>query len=239
MKHLYTLLFLLLLMPLTAQAQEYHDVVFLKNGSVIKGFYSELFPSDSLYLTTIDGGHFICAMSDVDRIAKERQSVYLIDMTEEYKHDESEWRHRGYRGSIETGYNTNTDNSRISVNSLFTIHGYQFNQYLFAGVGFGLEQITYKDHDYTLIINQNNLPVIGDLRLYLMRHSISPVIDVRAGYTVVGYKGAYFNPSVGVDFSLTPRCGLFLLAGYFEQHYETETEQGRSKNISFHVGFHF
>ena len=62
-------------LPSTACAQEYRDVVFLKNGSVIKGFYKELYPSDSLRMETIDGGVLVCAFSDIERIAKERRKT--------------------------------------------------------------------------------------------------------------------------------------------------------------------
>lgn len=64
-------------------AQDYRDVVFLKNGSVIKGFYRELYPSDTLRMETIDGGIFVCAMSDVVRIAKERTSLYVVNIQDE------------------------------------------------------------------------------------------------------------------------------------------------------------
>lgn len=239
LSRLYQLLFFSLLTCISLKAQDYRDVVFLKNGSVIKGFYNELYPDDSLRLKTIDGGLFICSMEDVERIAKERNSVYLIDMSDELKHGDEEWRHRGYRGSVEYGNNTNTDNRKLQINSFFTVHGYQFNQYFFAGLGFGLEQISYKDDDITLYLNQYNLPLIADVRFYLLPMSISPVVDLRAGYTVLGFKGSYYNPSIGVDFSVSPRFGLFLLAGYFKQKYDYLGNKGESNNISFRFGFHF
>lgn len=221
------------------KAQEYRDVVFLKNGSVIKGFFNELYPSDSLRMNTIDGGYFICAMSDVARIAKERSSMYVIDLSDSYKHDHSEWRHRGYRGSIEDGYNLNTDDSKLNIHSVMTIHGYQFNQYLFLGAGVGVEQISYNDSGFTYYKNSSNIPVIGDVRLYFIPRAISPMVDVRYGYTLGGHKGSYFNPSAGVDFSISPRCGFYLLVGYFEYKYEYDEEKYKSRNLTFRLGFHF
>jgi len=239
MKQLFCYILLFFAMFVAAEAQEYRDVVFLKNGSVIKGFYRELYPEDSLRLETIDGGVLVCAMSDIDRIAKEKCEVYLVDMGESYKHDDNEWRKSGYRGTIEYGQNVNTDDNRLHVSSIFTTHGYQASRYLYVGLGAGLEQITYTIDNLTLTLNNVNIPVFGETRLFLGKGSIVPVLDARLGYTVVGYKGLYFNPSIGVDFSLSPRCGLFLLAGYFLQEYVLEQTDYRSNNVSFHIGFHF
>lgn len=235
----YILLLLVLFGFSSAYAQEYRDVVFLKNGSVIKGFYDELYPADSLHMRLIDGGVFICSMNDVARIAKERSNVYLIDMSDDLKHLDIEWRHRGYRGSLENGYNTNTADKKLSVTGVYTVHGYQFNRFLFLGIGLGFQQVSYKDDDYTVYLNKNNIPVFGDFRFYFIPRSISPLVDIRGGYTISGFRGYYFNPNIGVDFSLSPRCGLYLLTGYFEQEYVTNDEKLKSKNVSFSIGFHF
>lgn len=235
----YILLLLILFGVSSARAQEYRDVVFLKNGSVIKGFYDELYPTDSLHMRLIDGGTFICAMSDVERIAKERTSVYLVDMSDDLKHLDMEWRRRGYRAMLEGGNNTNADDKKLVVNGVYTIHGYQFNQYLFVGLGMGIQQIFYKDNDYTVYLNKNNIPIFADACFYFLPRSISPLIDFRGGYTVSGFKGHYLNPNIGVDFSFSPRSGLYLMIGYFEQEYEANGEKLKSKNFSFNIGFHF
>lgn len=74
-------------------------MVFLKNGSVIKGFYKELYPNDSLRMETIDGGVLVCAFSDVERIAKERTSLYVVNVQEDIDPPIRTWRPKGLLAS--------------------------------------------------------------------------------------------------------------------------------------------
>ena len=47
------------------------DVVYLKNGSVIRGIITEQTPNESLKIKTSDGNLFVYQMGDVERISKE------------------------------------------------------------------------------------------------------------------------------------------------------------------------
>lgn len=61
-----------------ASAQQYQDVVYLKNGSIIRGVIIEQIPGDSLKIQTPGGSVFVHRMSEVLKIAKEptmRQTV--------------------------------------------------------------------------------------------------------------------------------------------------------------------
>lgn len=58
----------------TMNAQQYQDVVYLKNGSVIRGLITEQIPNKSLKIETTDGSIFICDMNDVNKITKEYQT---------------------------------------------------------------------------------------------------------------------------------------------------------------------
>lgn len=48
-----------------------HEVVYLKNGSVIKGVILEQVPNESVKIQTSDGSIFVYPMADVERITKE------------------------------------------------------------------------------------------------------------------------------------------------------------------------
>ena len=58
----------------TMNAQQYQDVVYLKNGSVIRGLITEQIPNKSLKIETTDGSIFICDMNDVNKNTKEYQT---------------------------------------------------------------------------------------------------------------------------------------------------------------------
>jgi hypothetical protein len=67
------MLFALIILGLSAFAQnkEYRDVVYLKNGSVVKGVIMEQIPNQSLKIATADGSTFVFQMTEVEKIAKE------------------------------------------------------------------------------------------------------------------------------------------------------------------------
>ncbi len=56
-----------------AQTQTMVDVVYCKNGSVIKGTIIEQTPNQSLKIQTLDGNVFVYAMEDVEKITKEQR----------------------------------------------------------------------------------------------------------------------------------------------------------------------
>lgn len=70
MRKLLLLLTLLLSISTYVAAQNYTEVVYLKNGSIIKGVIIEQVPNVSLKIKTSDGSLIICQMSDVEKITK-------------------------------------------------------------------------------------------------------------------------------------------------------------------------
>ena len=57
--------------------EEYRDVVYLKNGSIIKGTIIEQIPNESLKIKTLDGSIFVYEMDEISKISKELvESLY-------------------------------------------------------------------------------------------------------------------------------------------------------------------
>jgi len=71
MKRISTIIFCILFTSITLSQQEYEEVVYLKNGSVIKGIIIEQVPDVSIKIQTKDGNIFVYKMEEVDRITKE------------------------------------------------------------------------------------------------------------------------------------------------------------------------
>ncbi|MBQ9584175.1 MAG: hypothetical protein IJR25_07635 [Bacteroidales bacterium] len=59
----------------TAMAQQWQDVVYLKNGSIVKGMIIEQIPDESLKIQTANGNVFVCQMVDVLKITKEQNTI--------------------------------------------------------------------------------------------------------------------------------------------------------------------
>lgn len=97
MKRIYFLLSMLCFFSLLSIAQQnYEDVVYLKNGSIIHGTIIEQIPNESLKVKTKDGSVFVYKMTEVDKMTKEQIANV----------------------SINTGYNNYSGNqSNISVPS--------------------------------------------------------------------------------------------------------------------------
>ena len=64
-------LFAAFILTSAAFAQEMQDVVYLKNGSIIRGLVIEQVPGKSLKIRTRDGSVFVYTMEEVERITKE------------------------------------------------------------------------------------------------------------------------------------------------------------------------
>ena len=72
MKHLAFFLSLFFAATFTCIAQDYQDVVYLKNGSIIRGMLIELIPFEYLDIKTSNGRTRTIEMYDIERIVKER-----------------------------------------------------------------------------------------------------------------------------------------------------------------------
>ena len=75
MKQYLIIVIMLSAFTITATAQETEDVVYLKNGSVIRGTITELTPNTNLKIRTRDGSLFVFEMDEVERVAKESRQV--------------------------------------------------------------------------------------------------------------------------------------------------------------------
>lgn len=64
-------IFLIFLITLSGVSQNSRDVVYLKNGSVVKGNITEMNPTENIKIQTADGSLFVYKMSDVQKMEKE------------------------------------------------------------------------------------------------------------------------------------------------------------------------
>ncbi len=71
MKKIYTIVLCILFTFLALAQQEYEEVIYLKNGSMIKGTIIEEVPNESIKIQTKDGSIFAYQMEEIDRIVKE------------------------------------------------------------------------------------------------------------------------------------------------------------------------
>lgn len=212
-------LFFALLCCTGAMAQgDLQDVVYLKNGSIIRGIIVEQVPFQSLKIKTMDGSVFFYNLSEVSKITKEENpmAAHHIGATS------TKWDAKsGYKGFVDFGYTigTNDASGRLEI---LTTHGFQLiPNYLFLGAGFGVQYFT--DTDDTVL----GIPLFADVRSNFLPGRVSPLFDLKIGYAGLlgdysfGDGGLYLAPSVGVQVKFTQRFAMDFLFGYTYQKAST------------------
>ena len=199
MKKLYFLL-LLAAAQITTSAKE---VIYLKNGSIIKGDIVEIIPNKTLTVETADGSTFVCNYDDIDKITREKTENNEVKATPEPKQgNKLSPLKRGYSAQI---------NSDIFANSLTcgpvitTVHGFRFNPKISIGLGTGIRFDPYNE-DYAI-------PVFANVRYDILNRKISPFMAANSGIAIgigefnTGFYGSFdfgcrfkrFSLSTGVE----------------------------------------
>lgn len=62
-------------LSLHAQNSPLMDVVYLKNGSIIRGIITEQIPNDKLKIATRDGSLFVYKMDEIEKITREKKHL--------------------------------------------------------------------------------------------------------------------------------------------------------------------
>lgn len=231
-----------------ANAQSLQEVVYLKNGSIIRGDIIEQVPNESLKIKTVDGSVFAYKMEEVIKITKEPYvSSVSSSSTEVFNVDDESYgwekapRYRGFIGDSYIFHTGDIEQDRIF---LWTSHGCQIIPYLYAGVGVGVNY--WLESDY--YSDAYSVPVFAHVRGELhkvLRKNFSPYVDMKIGYSFADCEGFYFAPQVGCHFYFGHGItGISVGIGYTLQNYEFEYSRYRNKpfdagGVEFTVAFDF
>ena len=193
---------------LSAQRNVLQDVVYLKNGSIIRGLIVEQVPNESIKLQTNDGNIFVYNLDEVQKMTKEAgyaqrpaQRMGGSPISTAASNVPT-----GYKGFVDLGYNVGLGYYGIGYLHVSTTHGYQVvPDYLFIGGGIGVNWfVGYGDL---------TIPVFADFRSNFLRGRMAtPFLDFKIGYAIGG--GFYMSPSLGARIALGPKLGLNISAGY-------------------------
>ena len=219
--------FLCLSFCLKAQSQQ-QDIVYLKNGSVVKGTILLFKPQGLLKIEILGGSILVYPVADVLKIAKEtvpNTSVKLI------KRPNHRFSGQGitHRLSIENMLGRGT----YGVVPGFG-HHYQCNYHVhrLLGIGAGVGINTFIDLSF--------IPLYANLKGYFMKTTASLYYDLNIGYGFVlpsyhlnSQGGLYLRPALGVRFPSTRAAHLFLDFGFNVQFATAETMDWNN-NISIY-----
>lgn len=198
--------------------QDYRDVVYLKNGSIITGVIIEQIPGKSIKIATLGDNIFVYQLDEVEKITKELKR----ERGKSYG-DDSEYS-TGYSGILEVGYGVSTTNNDMRVVKFNFINGYKF-PYFSIGFGIGVR----------LVQETEIVPVFADFRANFSDGDVSPYLALDAGY---GFNRTYSNLNTllwgaGAGISFKVSSGASMIVGI---SYENLS---RLDTIGLNVGFSF
>lgn len=246
MRKIYVVLLMCCCLAGVHAQQVLEEVVYTKNGSVVRGVITEMKPNESLKIETADGNVFVFPMREVEKITKE--PVWEVPR---HPHHPSfrqpiPYDVRGYRGFLEAGVAAGIGDYALTRLEVNTSHGYQFNPYLFVGGGLGIH--------YYFDVSDVLIPIFADCRVNVLPGRISPYIDFKLGYSVGVSDGPYgaglfLAPGIGARFELADRAhairaGLGFsmqqaTATYYSSGYYYYQDHVMCNSILFKVGYEF
>lgn len=236
MKRLLFLLCACFISIASMKAQNLTEVLYLKNGSVIRGTIIEQVPNESIKIQTSDGSVFAYSMADVLKISKEQTiNNYSNNNLISYKSTNKGFKsnfmpQRGYKGFVEFGGGFGVGDWAGGFLGLTTSHGYQFNPHIFVGAGAGFNY----DFGNELIF----IPVFADFKYNMLKSNITPMIGTKIGYSVYDGQGVFFNPGIGCRFGLSESFALDLTFNYGLQTEKAEYYWDYSETVLLHtIGF--
>lgn len=208
-------------------AQNVQEVVYLKNGSIVRGVVIEQVPGVSLKVQTADGSIFAYQMSEVEKITKEAANFKMRTNT----FNNNSGNETGYKGFVDLGYTLGVGDWGVDRVELSTSHGYQFNPYLYVGAGVGVNY--YFDAEVV------GLPIFAHVRGNILDNSISPYVDFRIGYSPLkDVQGLYMAPSVGCKiYSFNVSIGYVMQKAKYTYYYLDGSEN--CGGFSIKVGYEF
>ena len=208
------LLFTLSCSSLSAQV-DYHDVVYLKNGSIIHGIIIEQAPNKYIKIKTTDNNVWVFQMEEIEKITKE--------LNENYKFGRSSSKRKGYFNYERLGILTGQGETIFAVGS---INGVKMGNHF--AMGFGVEYNNYP--------NATVMPLFLDLRVNYLSSSITPISFVDIGYSLGWIKGMsgtngngfFLNIGSGVEFQLNNNVSMHLDLSWRKQWSEEYYEYSYS-----------
>lgn len=240
MKKIFITFTLLIAVIVSASAQEVmQDVVYLKNGNVIRGTIIEYVVGGKIKIKTADGSTINHSIDEITKFGREEIKNGAIQQSENavvavapvYVPQSSS----GYQKATRTKTSTSNDdfkrfNSSIELGSGFADYLTTFSLDYVArfnlipqfsiGVGAGLSSTFTKDYWESPAIG---VPVFLSLRSAFLKSKVSPYVGVDFGGvglfpTNEGAGDAsyefYLNPTVGVQFKMPKNKSVYLGVGY-------------------------
>ncbi len=212
-----TLFVIFLYQPVFAQRPA-DDVLYLKNGWILRGKLLSPATDEAVKIQTNDGNTFVFSRPEVQEIKTEPALRY----------QNIRYRNRGYAhftelGVMASGNNVNELGVTTSAFTFHTVNGYKFSQGLYTGLGAGVD----------LYASQTFIPVFASIRGDFTRKGILiPYYYIDGGWGLNGTTnlpdkkqlgGLHLATGIGMKVLFNGNAGFLLSLGYYFQGTAIET----------------
>lgn len=207
------------------------DVIYLKDGSILRGTMLEYQRGDFLRFR-MSTGEMRIDDADIERIVQEpRDPMVTMVMKREKKPKVYAFREKGFYSSVVFSLLPGGGEYRSELGlSLQAAFGHQFSRHLGIGAGLSLDGYANESGGDTFI------PIFAEARGYLWKKKNTPYWNLGAGYgfplrtdsenqEVRRFEGGYmFHPAIGYRLGADKTINLALDIGYKFQRAITERE---------------
>jgi hypothetical protein len=175
MKNLFptlTTLFFLTLIVNNALSQRKEDVIYLSDGSVIHGIILKDSSVRKIRIMNHAGDTWVFDLKEVDSVKREKPFEYRALM----------FNQPGFEFNINAEFLIRSNNHAVGkavIPGINLVCGYRFNPYVTVGTEIGMEFYQWME-----------IPFSASLRIRTSKRAISPLVLLRAGYTIPAEKRA-------------------------------------------------
>lgn len=226
--------------PLLAQKKGWQDVVYLKNGSIIRGELAADTDSGMVKIETLGPNLFVFPAAEVAKVSREPvRPAFQYPATKGFLHLSEI--------GLSVGNSTGINQGRNIDLSLQTFNGYQFASYLALGLTAGVDA-------YSRI---TLLPLGIGLRGDLTKTRVRPYYGLDAGYALDWLNnpnqsgnrqgGFFWSPGLGLKFSSFKSRAFLVNLAYRQQTSTLESPywngtsvtENKFRRILFRIGLNF
>lgn len=190
--------------------QNLQDVVYLKNGGIIRGIIIEQIPNKQIKIETSGQNVMVYQMEEIERLTREA----IPGTLKSHKQQQS-----GREAHVELGAAMGNGTNGLDYYKMDFALGYRFSSDFYIGAGTGL-------HYYSKI-ESSLFPLFGRLQYNITPTKVTPFISCDLGYSFdpeddFNGIGTIINPTIGVKFKSTNNSAVFLSLGYESQQFKFE-----------------
>ncbi len=246
MKKLIFIISALMCFAFTMEAQDFQDVVYLKNGQVIRGSIVKPLDENGVKIMNSNSDVLSFSADQVRKVAREKM------LHQNQKNVVHAYQPKGFTNITTLGYGfgvgsyeimDNTVDNELSYFSIHTINGYHLNDLLSLGLGIGVEfheEVGEGQDGYELV------PLFADIRFTPTRKEMAPFFYADAGYGLGAFEpdvkgGAMFGLGGGLQWSLNRNSALVASFGYrYQAHgFDNSGSDFNANYLNFKLGFKF